>query len=171
MPTMHDSPIYLDSPQLFVTREHIISERASTSSSSGTSGAFGGSGESVELFGVGCFSTRGASLFSNVPRSLSSSSSFKSPESLSKDSIRPNRFSRPSIYLALCSVNYPEYFTDDFRSRPFGRISLLFHVREDALNFVADTVGTFWHPPVTLDLLFSANITSLPQLVNTELEH
>ena len=50
--TLQSIPIYLDSPQLFVTSEHIMSESASTSSS----GSLGGSGEVVELFGVDIFS-------------------------------------------------------------------------------------------------------------------
>ena len=43
-------PIYLVSPQLFVTREHIMSERASTSSSFLPD--FGGSGDGSPLAGV-----------------------------------------------------------------------------------------------------------------------
>ena len=46
-----------------------------------------------------------ASLFSRVPRSVRSpSSSPKSPDSLSRDSIRPSLFSKPSMYFALDTV-------------------------------------------------------------------
>lgn len=58
----YNIPIYLVSPELLVTREHIISERASTSSSPSrrwpsidlrfSSLSFGGSGEVSELRGV-----------------------------------------------------------------------------------------------------------------------
>ena len=122
--------MYLVSPQLFVTREHIISESASTSSS--LLPDFGGSGEGSALPGVETVPGRGvslvdeasctpgvlllpsnelfslaaavlsANLFSRVPRSVApESSSDSSPESLKRDSMRPNRFSRPSMYFAL----------------------------------------------------------------------
>jgi len=127
-------PIYLVSPQLFVTREHIISESASTSSS--LLPDFGGSGEGSPLPGVETAASRGvplvmdeascmpgvlllssdelfsltaavlsASLFSRVPRSVAPESSSDSrPDSLKRDSMRPNRFSRPSMYLALLTL-------------------------------------------------------------------
>src|SRR6266480_1526127 len=113
-------PIYLVSPQLFVTREHIISESTSTSCS--LLPDFGGSGEgsplpgeesargrgvplvdeasctpgvlllpSDELFSLAAAAVLSANLFSSVPRSVAPESSSDSrPESLKRDSMRPN---------------------------------------------------------------------------------
>ena len=49
-----------------------------------------------------CFSV---SFFSRAPRSIVSSSPSSTPDSLRRCSIRPNRFSSPSIYLALSSIS------------------------------------------------------------------
>lgn len=134
--------MYRVSPQLFVTKEHIISDSASTSVSSfcdpGDVAAVRGLIEWVSIRGDGwwlwgavfgwvcvpdafgvllvfCFcddggfpafsplvNDRSARRFSSVPRSVFPPSSCdKRPESRSSDSIRPNRFSNPSMYLAL----------------------------------------------------------------------
>ena len=127
--------MYLVSPQLLVTREHIMSDSASTSSprlsfALGVATLLGGlEAEACPLKVTGLWCEveedrrsslteplapweeglllpidRSASLFSSVPRSvLPSSSSEISPESLSRDSMRPRRFSKPSMYLALCA--------------------------------------------------------------------
>lgn len=56
-----DIPIYLVSPQLFVTKEHIISARASSSLSFGSVGWSSGLGEVVPLVGLGRAGCVGAS--------------------------------------------------------------------------------------------------------------
>ena len=125
------SPMYLVSPQLLVTSEHIISDNSSTASSFSFDGS---AGEVTEPRGVGSLSICGVlcgdsrfrgwlpdfedlgvpallwlyvlsvSLFSSVPKSVLSSSSLpNSPESFSRDSILPRRFSSPSMYFALGS--------------------------------------------------------------------
>lgn len=132
-------PIYLVSPLWLVTREHIISESASTSRScsSGSSGAtelrlslsLTGSGDVRALCGdmapslpdvawegdVGCevaWEARfcwafSASRFSSAPKSVAPSSSSRRPDSRSRLSIRPRRFSSPSMYLALAGLLVP----------------------------------------------------------------
>lgn len=160
-------PIYLVSPQLFVTREHIISERASTSSSFLPD--FGGSGEGSALAGVETAAGRGvplvgeasctpgvllppsdkllslaaaavlsANLFSRVPRSVAPESSSDSrPESLKRDSMRPNRFSRPSMYFALVTSDMRGCIGGSVsRNSPFRWVALLLHLGEDAFRFV-----------------------------------
>lgn len=139
-------PMYLVSPQLLVTREHIMSDSDSTSSSfrggscvdcllvregAGEVAALWGLGSSAGCAGVslceGVPSSRccmeppscdvrdevvpvcpptaarfSESRFSKVPRSVRpSSSSERSPDSLRRLSMRPRRFSSPSMYLAL----------------------------------------------------------------------
>src|SRR5438046_2847383 len=113
-----DLPIYLDSPQLFVTSEHIMSDICSTSSSCDSLSP--ASGDPTALRGLKVLPSRediapvvepaaadsdslddevafkaavlSASRFSRVPKSVFPlSSSGSSPESLSKDSIRPSR--------------------------------------------------------------------------------
>lgn len=125
--------MYLVSPTLLVTREHMASERFSTSSrpvfSPSVLGdpivSFGvlirscvdpvtgepSASEAALLFGAGEFvfmaplsldDAFSARRFSKVPRSvLPASSSLKSPDMRSRDSMRPRRFSRPSMYFAL----------------------------------------------------------------------
>lgn len=56
-----DVPIYLVSPQLFVTKEHIISARASSSLSFASVGWSWGLGEAVPLVGLGRAVFAGAS--------------------------------------------------------------------------------------------------------------
>lgn len=137
---MLGKPIYLVSPQLLVTKEHIMSESASTSSSFAAS--FGGSGDVTALVGLSNVGDRGAlcrdvavsaraaeagvsdapedvappaevAVFSarrlsKVPRSVCPlSSSERSPASLSRCSIRPSLFSRPSMYFALSYSQCP----------------------------------------------------------------
>lgn len=127
-------PIYRVSPQLLVTSEHIISDNASTSVSdsfceSGEVAAVCGlDWESmrgvvlcevtdccwVALGMLNLFAfraalrefVRSASLFSNVPKSVFPlSSSERRPDSRRSDSMRPRRFSKPSMYFALhCPV-------------------------------------------------------------------
>lgn len=140
---MEDVPIYLVSPQLFVTREHIISASASSSLSLSlvVSISSWGSGEAVPLLGLGRAGwagvplavewpvvggamearlssmlfrgvadrpARASSRRSSVARSvLPSSSSGRTPERRISDSMRASRFSRPSMYLALCTVSMP----------------------------------------------------------------
>lgn len=61
---------------------------------------------SVLCLGVADRPARSASRFSNVARSvLPSSSSGRTPERRINDSMRARRFSRPSMYLALCVVS------------------------------------------------------------------
>lgn len=131
----HHPPIYLVSPMLLVTSEHMASERFSTSwpvlspsvlgdpmvsrgvlFESGCEPGLGDpsamdavllltpAGEFVLLIGVSldvaeAFSAR---RFSKVPRSvLPASSSVNRPDMRRRDSMRPRRFSKPSMYFAL----------------------------------------------------------------------
>ncbi len=145
-------PMYLVSPTLLVTREHMASERFSTSSrdlspstvlgvvmvSRGVScesrvdpglgelscteelpPLFGGAGDSVALAPFSFAEAFSARRFSRVPRSvLPASSSDNRPDMRNRDSIRPSRFSRPSMYLALvtsqlCDVDGLEWLLTD----------------------------------------------------------
>lgn len=97
--------------------------------------------------------TFSARRFSRVPRSvLPASSSERRPDILRSDSMRPSRFSRPSIYFALC----PSSECMSLRLRqdrlPFRWIPLLFHLCKYAFCFVVYTVRARGHPSVTLDL-------------------
>lgn len=197
--------MYLVSPQLLVTREHIISESDSTSSSflvgscvavlslregAGDVTALGGLGSSmfccgvplcegvcpsscccieppscdvreepVPVFAPARFSE---SRFSSVPKSVRpSSSSERSPDSLSRLSMRPRRFSSPSIYFALQLSVSSCWRTVVQGHSPFGRLALLFHLGEDALGLVVLAVGASGHLAVTFDFLFATHVTRL----------
>lgn len=206
-------PIYLVSPQLFVTSEHIISDNSSTGSPFSFNVSAGEATESRELGNLSVWGVwRGESkvrgrlpdfedrsgvlvgvspllwlkvlyvnLFSNVlgsgpsiivlsartfsfifSRSMSSPSPFSIPESFSRDSIRPRRFSNPSIYFAL-QLGQRRRPLSEVDRIPFGRIALLLNLSEDTFCFVVETVRTCWHLPITLYFLLSAHITRLPQ--------
>lgn len=106
-----------------------------------------------------------ASLFSRVPRSVAParSSSVRIPDSRNNDSIRPSRFSRPSMYLCLLviSINLSRGGGGMFQV-PFWRIALLFDLRKDAFGLVILAVRACRHLSVALDLLLSAHVASLP---------
>ena len=179
------APIYLVSPQLLVTKEHIISDSASISASV----CFSASRDDPVLCGLAralsCVeASRGsdsgedarasdggrcegrrerlpplaaslANRFSSALRSIlvRSSSSESTPDNCSKDSIRANRFSRPSTYFALrrekkkggerrnevsgkdAGLPRGGFFV------PFGRSSFLLDVREDALGLIVQTMS------------------------------
>lgn len=122
----------LVSPQLFVTSEHIMSDRASTSSPLSSFFSLVEAGDATDIPGLDTTSgfcgvpwfdsvaadalgellrdpspsalglDCSASRFSRVPRSvLPPSSSERSPDIRKSASIRPSRFSSPSMYLAL----------------------------------------------------------------------
>lgn len=139
-------PINLVSPWLFVTSEHSWSDRASTSTSFAPA-RFDGDPEllcSAEVPGVqradsdedlpgfeGALCEEFADSCrrrSRSPRSVVSSPSGKRPESFSSDSIRPRRFSRPSMYFALRHGGYqPKHLTggggvcsSSISTNPFG---------------------------------------------------
>jgi hypothetical protein len=101
------------------------------------------------------------SRFSKVPRSVAPrSSSDKRPDSRSNDSMRPNRFSRPSMYFAL--TGFSNELTRDFGSGlPLGRIALLLDLGEDAFCLVVLAMGARGHLPIALDFLLSTHIASL----------
>ena len=171
--------MYLVSPELFVTSEHIISARASSSLScpsrllgSGVVGPLLGLGKAacavavvaVEVadggpmdallpfrvlglvVGVVAPPALSANRLSNVARSvLPSSSSGRTPDRRINDSMRARRFSRPSIYLALCLVSSNPACTHTCTTRvsvPFGRLPLLLDLGEDAFCLVVQAVGT-----------------------------
>lgn len=95
----------------------------------------------LELFAVFNAFVRSASRFSNVPRSvLPPSSSDKRPDKRNSDSMRPRRFSRPSMYFALYRICQ---FKKHMRNQiyiPFWRVALLLHLCEDAFRLVVDAV-------------------------------
>lgn len=111
---------------------------------------------------------RSAKRFSNVPRSVFPPSSCESsPESRSSDSIRPNRFSNPSIYLALKNHKHQHHPKQDSSAVsldvPFWRIPLLLHLSEHTIGLVVDTMRALGHLAITLYLLFPTHIASLEQ--------
>ena len=82
-----------------------------------------------------------SNFFSSVPKSIPpSSSSGSKPLSLKSDSMRPSRFSRPSIYFALPLSQHtcPPTCDGKWKFAPLGRISLLLYLRE---RNVADMRG------------------------------
>lgn len=105
------------------------------------------SGESIEVRGerVSSLEDLPASCFSRVPRSvLPPSFSDKSPDSRRRDSMRPNRFSRPSIYLALeaPSILIRLLVQSDRLPLPFRGITFLLHMSEYALRLIVLTMCT-----------------------------
>lgn len=123
---------------------------------------FDGAGDDV-LAAVGsldeAFSAR---RFSRVPRSvLPASSSVSRPDMRKRDSMRPRRFSRPSMYFALQQVLGVERRRRKGKYVPFGRIALLLHLGEDAFGLVIDTMATFWHLAVAFDLFLAAHVAGL----------
>lgn len=119
------------SPQLFVTKEHIWSDKASTSSSSlEIAGEFVteciedevgvsriDSDDDLPTVGVHtdpfwlaacCCCTWSCKRRSKSPRSVFPSPSGNKPDNLRRDSILPSRFSNPSIYFALCHMSAVE---------------------------------------------------------------
>jgi hypothetical protein len=105
-----------------------------------------------------------ASLFSSVPKSvLPLSSSDSKPDRRSNDSIRPSRFSSPSIYFAL-RTRMSHLSRVEAGDIPFGWVSFLLDLSKYAFGFVIDAVCTRWHFAVTLDLLFSTHVTRLLQV-------
>lgn len=108
-----------------------------------------------------------ASLFSSVPRSvLPTSSSERRPESFNNDSMRPNLFSRPSIYLALftqqVSANCSRKNTASrSQSIPFGGIPLLLDLRKDTFCLVVQAVRALGHLPIAFDFLLPAHVARL----------
>lgn len=86
--------------------------------------------------------TFSARRFSSVPRSvLPASSSVRRPDIFNNDSIRPSRFSRPSMYLALSNLVNKKY-RDQWQmfDQPFRRIAFLLNLREDAFRLVIRAV-------------------------------
>jgi hypothetical protein len=102
-----------------------------------------------------------ANLFSNVPRSVApASSSDRRPDKRKRDSMRPRRFSSPSIYFALqhsqsCKV------MSGLVHLPFWWVALLLHLSEYTLGLVILAVCTGRHLTVALDLLLSTHVASL----------
>jgi len=93
---------------------------------------------------LGCDLCFSASLRSMAPRSLRpASSSVISPDILSSCSMRPRRFSRPSMYFALSSWSAPPALCLRLAHLPFGRVSLLLNMCEDAFCLVIGTMTTF----------------------------
>ena len=92
------------------------------------------------------------------------------PDSRSKLSMRPNLFSRPSMYLALdaygklssagpaCGQQRVAGIRKDV---PLGRIALLLDLGEDAVGFVIDAMRASRKLAVALDLLLSAHVAGL----------
>jgi hypothetical protein len=183
-------PMYLVSPQLLVTREHIISARASSSLLSPL-GSFSGSGDAVPLLGLGSAGCTGVpsvvgatdarlssiplsrgvadcpalsvNRFSNVARSvLPSSSSGMTPDRRMSVSMRAKRFSKPSMYLALLLSALPSLRTPSYV--PFRWLPLLLYLCEDAFRLVVLAVCARGHLAVALDLLLPAHITRLPHV-------
>lgn len=100
--------------------------------------------------------------FSSVPRSvLPSSSSERRPDSLNRLSMRPRRFSSPSMYLALTFVLVASGSNAAQVHSPFGWLALLFHLGEDAFSLVVCTMCAGWHFAIALDLLLATHVTSL----------
>ena len=115
-------------------------------------------GVSGVLFLLVCFASR----CSNVPRSvLSPSSSLSRPDSLSNDSIRPRRFSRPSMYFALLGYQLDIPISRESSRLPFRLSSLLLHLCENAFRLVVFAVRTFGQFCIALDFLLTAHITGL----------
>ena len=108
---------------------------------------------------------RSASRFSNVPKSvLPLSSSDSNPDSRRRDSMRPRRFSNPSIYLALQgpSVRFKVIFSKKpMHYLPFGRVTLLLNLREDTICLVVNAVRALRHLAVAFDLFLSTHVASL----------
>lgn len=117
---------------------------------------------------------RSASRFSRVPKSVFPlSSSERRPESRRSDSMRPRRFSRPSMYFALRQgprVSRQALLSDTASSHcvssgssniPFGWVSFLLHLREDTLGLVIDTVGAFGHLAIALDFFLPTHVACL----------
>lgn len=85
------------------------------------------------------------------------------PESLRRCSMRPSRFSKPSIYLAL---RIGQQLDDSASIRrgpdiPLGRTALLLNLGEDTFGLVVCAVTASRQLAVALDLLLPAHITSL----------
>ena len=111
---------------------------------------------------------RSARRFSSVPRSVFPPSSCdKRPESRSSDSILPNRFSSPSMYLALdrCRVSAPsEYNQPSVRlDVPFRGIPFLFNLGEYTIGLVVETMRALGHFAIAFDLLLSTHVAGLRQ--------
>ena len=87
------------------------------------------------------------------------------PDSLSKLSMRPSRFSSPSMYLALATVVSSACAHRIPLRRghhiPLGRVSLFLHLGEDAVGLVVDAVCAGGELAVALDLLLPAHVTGL----------
>lgn len=102
------------------------------------------------------------SRFSKVPRSVRpSSSSERSPDSLRRLSIRPRRFSSPSIYFALQTIS-AEVCSDSGQAiLPLGRLAFLFYLGKDTFGFVVLAVSAGGHLAIALDFLLATHVTSL----------
>ena len=112
---------------------------------------------------------RSASRFSSVPRSVFPlSSSDKSPDNRKSDSIRPKRFSRPSIYLALQAHlaqrelgRHKKWYFFSSANIPFRRIPFFLDLRKDAVRLVVDAMRALGHFAVAFDFLFPTHIACL----------
>lgn len=95
------------------------------------------------------------------------------PESRNKLSIRPRRFSRPSMYFALDRNSHelvirisrqdarrPHSRHEDEHS-PLRRIPFLLNLCKDAVRLVVDAMCTCWQLSIALDFLLSAHVASL----------
>lgn len=112
---------------------------------------------------VDAFALLSANRFSKVPRSvLPSSSSESRPDRRKSDSMRPRRFSSPSIYLALGESAHRSHSHPKPRRSPFWRIALLLYLCEDAFRLVVLAVCAGGHLAVALYLLLTTHIARLP---------
>lgn len=103
-----------------------------------------------------------ASRFSRAPKSvLLASDSDSKPDRRSKDSIRPSRFSKPSIYFALARVNYRSGAGNSMGGIPLWRISLLLDLSKHTFRLVVYAMRAFWHSPIAFYFLFPTHITGL----------
>lgn len=83
------------------------------------------------------------------------------PDNLSRCSIRPKRFSSPSIYLALAQCVSRYSTSGGEGDSPLWGVPLLFHLRKYTFGLVIGAMCAGWQLAIALDLLLSAHVACL----------
>jgi hypothetical protein len=148
-PTDVHGPIYLVSPQLLVTREHIISARASSSLFSPLA-CFSGSGEAVPLLGLGSAGCTGVPFAVDAPVCAAAIARLSSEVLLRGVADCParsdNRFSKVarSVLPSSSSGSTPERrISDSMRARRFSSPSIYFALFRSALPLSVPRSATY----------------------------